>query len=241
LRQRVEIASSAKITTPLIKVFILADSTKELARLTAIVRSNPSLEFSGGSVDPDVLLDQLEDFDGAKLAVVLEHSSAQNAQYSFVNDLGVDRVARIVITEQTGFPDAIAGMKETDSAIRAVLPAWASEKEIHSAIEAVGAGLVVIHPEILAELAEEGNERVTFIPEYSSRELPKTLIQQLSPRESEILNLLAGGFANKEIAWRLKISEHTVKFHITSIFNKLDASTRAEAVAIGARRGLIVL
>jgi DNA-binding CsgD family transcriptional regulator len=63
----------------------------------------------------------------------------------------------------------------------------------------------------------------------------------LSPREGEILNLLAQGLANKEIAWRLKISEHTVKFHITSIFNKLNASTRAEAVAIGIRPGLIIL
>jgi two-component system, NarL family, response regulator YdfI len=236
-----EVAPCAKIKTTLISVFILADSRKELARLTAIVRSNSSLEFSGGSVDPDVLLDQLEDLEDAKFVVVLDHSSVQYLQHSSVNDLGIDRAARIVITEQASFADAIAGMKGTDSAIRAVLPAWASQKEIHAAIEAVGAGLAVIHPEVLAEFAEEGNERVTFIPEYSSRELPETSVQQLSPRESEILNLLAGGFANKEIAWRLKISEHTVKFHIASIFNKLDASTRAEAVAIGARRGLIVL
>jgi NarL family two-component system response regulator YdfI len=234
-------ASSAKATTTLIRVFILADSTKELARLTAIVRSNPSLEFCGGSVDQDILLDQLEGSDDAKFAVVLEQSSPQHLQHSSLNDLGVDRAVRIAIAEQGGFADAIAGMREIDSAIRAVLPAWASEKEIHAAIEAVDAGLAVIHPEILIELGEEENERVAFIPEYSSRELPETLIQQLSPRESEILNLLADGFANKEIAWRLKISEHTVKFHITSIFNKLDASTRAEAVAIGARRGLIVL
>jgi len=65
--------------------------------------------------------------------------------------------------------------------------------------------------------------------------------QALSPREGEILNLLAAGLGNKEIAWQLKISEHTVKFHVTSIFNKLGASTRAEAVALGMRRGLIVL
>ena len=65
--------------------------------------------------------------------------------------------------------------------------------------------------------------------------------QTLSPREGEILNLLAAGLANKEIAWQLKISEHTVKFHIASLFNKLNASTRAEAVAIGARQGLILL
>jgi DNA-binding NarL/FixJ family response regulator len=65
--------------------------------------------------------------------------------------------------------------------------------------------------------------------------------EHLSPRESEILNLLAAGLANKEIARQLKISDHTVKFHVTSIFNKLNASSRAEAVALGIRRGLILL
>jgi len=55
------------------------------------------------------------------------------------------------------------------------------------------------------------------------------------------LRLLAEGFANKNIAWKLKISEHTVKFHIASIFTKLNVSSRAEAVAIGIRQGVILL
>jgi len=63
----------------------------------------------------------------------------------------------------------------------------------------------------------------------------------LTSREIEVLGMLAEGLANKNIAWRLGISEHTVKFHITSIFTKLNASSRAEAVAIGMRRGLILL
>jgi DNA-binding CsgD family transcriptional regulator len=53
--------------------------------------------------------------------------------------------------------------------------------------------------------------------------------------------MLAEGLGNKEIAWRLKISEHTVKFHVTSIFTKLNASSRTEAVTLGVRRGLIFL
>jgi len=55
------------------------------------------------------------------------------------------------------------------------------------------------------------------------------------------LRMLAEGLANKNIAWRMGISEHTVKFHIASIFTKLNASSRAEAVAIGMRQGLILL
>ena len=56
-----------------------------------------------------------------------------------------------------------------------------------------------------------------------------------------MLGLLAEGLANKQIAGRLGISEHTVKFHVASVFEKLGAGTRAEAVAIGVRRGVVML
>jgi ATP/maltotriose-dependent transcriptional regulator MalT len=68
-----------------------------------------------------------------------------------------------------------------------------------------------------------------------------TAVPSLTRREIEILGLLAEGLGNRAIATRLAISEHTVKSHITSIFTKLDVSTRAEAVADAARLGLIML
>ncbi len=52
---------------------------------------------------------------------------------------------------------------------------------------------------------------------------------------------MAEGMSNKTIAWRLSISEHTVKFHVNSIFSKLGVGTRTEAVMIGVRQGLILL
>jgi DNA-binding CsgD family transcriptional regulator len=63
----------------------------------------------------------------------------------------------------------------------------------------------------------------------------------LTAREREVLALLAEGLGNKVIAARLGLSEHTVKTHVTAILAKLDADTRAEAVAVGARAGLILL
>jgi DNA-binding NarL/FixJ family response regulator len=63
----------------------------------------------------------------------------------------------------------------------------------------------------------------------------------LTPREIEVLRMMAEGAANKAIAFRLHISEHTAKFHVASILSKLNASTRAEAVAIGIRKGLILI
>jgi NarL family two-component system response regulator YdfI len=237
----VESAACAKTTTTLNKVLILADSPKELARLTGIVRSDLSVEFIAASLDRDVLVDQLEDIEVGASVVLLEHSSGRHLPHSLQDDFVGEDTARVLLVERAVFVDAIAAMKDEDSAIRAVLPSWAGDKEILAAIHGVSAGLIVVHPEVFAEFTAQENERVSFIPEYSSRELEDVPIQPLTPRESEILNLLADGLANKEIAWHLKISEHTVKFHITSIFNKLDASTRAEAVAIGARRGLIIL
>jgi len=67
------------------------------------------------------------------------------------------------------------------------------------------------------------------------------LLEPLTKREREVLQMLAGGLANKEIAARLAISDHTVKFHVASILGKLGVSTRTEAVSVGIRRGLVLL
>jgi DNA-binding NarL/FixJ family response regulator len=66
-------------------------------------------------------------------------------------------------------------------------------------------------------------------------------IDPLTDREIEVLQLLAQGMANKQIALQLGISEHTVKFHISGIYTKLGATNRTAAVRLGVRRGLILL
>jgi DNA-binding NarL/FixJ family response regulator len=63
----------------------------------------------------------------------------------------------------------------------------------------------------------------------------------LTARELEVLRMLAEGAANKTIAWKLEISEHTVKFHVAQILAKLNAGTRTEAVTVGIRKGLILV
>src|SRR6185437_2197602 len=65
--------------------------------------------------------------------------------------------------------------------------------------------------------------------------------EPLTPRESEVLNLLAQGLSNKEIAQRLQISDHTVKYHLASVFAKLGVSRRTEAVMLGIQRGIVLL
>jgi DNA-binding NarL/FixJ family response regulator len=63
----------------------------------------------------------------------------------------------------------------------------------------------------------------------------------LTARERDVLDMLAGGLSNKEIARRLSLAENTVKFHVASILGKLDAASRTQAVTIGIRRGLIMV
>lgn len=111
---------------------------------------------------------------------------------------------------------------------RAVLPSDCSAEELMAAIHAAAAGLVALHPRDLGALAV-------------SEVRAQRPIEELTPRETEILALLADGLSNKEIAARLDISDHTVKFHVASLLGKLGAATRTEAVSIGLRQGLILL
>jgi DNA-binding NarL/FixJ family response regulator len=111
--------------------------------------------------------------------------------------------------------------------VRGVLPRDAAIAEIVAAIEAAAAGLVVLHPEAVDGAAVRTAAAVQG--------------EALSPRELEVLRLVSEGSSNKAIAWKLSISEHTVKFHINSILSKMHAGSRTEAVMLGLRRGLIPL
>lgn len=111
--------------------------------------------------------------------------------------------------------------------VRGVIPRDAPEAEIAAAIEAAATGLVVLHRD--------------WIEGAVTRRASLVQRDPLSPREIEVLKLMGEGASNKAIAWRLQISEHTVKFHVNSILEKMGAGTRTEAVMLGVRRGLIPL
>jgi DNA-binding NarL/FixJ family response regulator len=118
------------------------------------------------------------------------------------------------------------------SGVRAILPRNATGPEIMAAIEGAAAGLVVL-----------GSEDMDALLPADAEVVPTEVIpgEALSSRELEVLAMLAEGLGNKDIAARLKISEHTVKFHVSSILGKLRATTRGEAVARGVREGLVVI
>jgi two-component system, NarL family, response regulator YdfI len=117
--------------------------------------------------------------------------------------------------------------------IRGLLPYSASATEIVAAIRAVASGLTVFHADFQRDLFDESLGFGSDVDEGK--------IEPLTSREQEVLTLLSQGFSNKAIAAELHLSEHTIKFHIGAIFNKLNASSRTEAVTIGMRQGFIML
>ena len=128
------------------------------------------------------------------------------------------------------------------SGVRGVLPRSASGDEIVAAIEAVSCGLAVFHRDAARALVSEPGEGLRNEQRFAASASPaEQEPNALTPREIEVLGLIAEGWGNKTIAFRLGISEHTVKFHVASIMSKLDASSRTEAVTQGVRRGFILL
>lgn len=124
------------------------------------------------------------------------------------------------------------------SGVSAVLPNTATGEEIIAAVEAALAGLVVLPRDALEIFKDTPTEKANHESTALDRE---PLTETLTPRERQILDMMAEGLGNKEIAWRLQISEHTVKFHVSSVLAKLDASSRTEAVTKGLRRGLLMM
>jgi NarL family two-component system response regulator YdfI len=175
-----------------------------------------SLDEQIDTVQPDVLL---VDLGAARVG-------------AWLRELGTLRLPPGVVI-LTDDPRPALGVERLRRRGRAVLPRHASSEEIVAAIEAVAAGLVVLHPEAMTSLRSASLARPGAVAAVAD--------QRLTAREIEILGLIAEGLGNKAIAARLRISDHTVKFHIASIFAKLSAGSRTEAVTIGVRQGLIMI
>lgn len=215
----------------MIRVLVVAASPVVRAGLSAVLATNPELKVVGSNtldtdalstavvqLQPDVvLLDLSGNYDELLWEKLLIN---QQLQYPW---------AIVVIADEL---DNIELQETLRSGVRGILPEASTESEILAAVAAVASGLVVLHPDVVESL----------LPlKELMRSIELTPVQALTPREIEVLEMLGSGLGNKAIAKRLNISDHTVKFHVSSIFQKLNVSSRTEAVTVGIRLGLIML
>lgn len=208
----------------MITVLVAASTRSARARLEGLVAAARALRLVSGA--PGVpLAQQVEDTRPDVLLVELERGSLDTL---LRDHRGIPRGPGIVLLTD----DARGRLGDAfRSGVRAVLPRAARPAEVIGAIEAVAAGLLVLYPDDVEALGSRS------APAGHPRPAPGG--HPVTPRELEILGMLADGLGNRTIAGRLGISEHTVKFHIAAIFTKLGVATRAEAVTAGIRRGLI--
>ncbi len=138
-------------------------------------------------------------------------------------------LARGVLPSVALLPDETLAVEAWAAGAHGLLLRDADAERLAAAVTAVAHGLAVFDPALATALAP--------VREPASEALPEAL----TPRELEVLRLLAEGLSNKAIARRLEISEHTVKFHTNAIISKLGAQSRTEAVVRATRQGLILL
>ena len=134
--------------------------------------------------------------------------------------------ARPVLVVLTGGESRVPDL--LGAGARGVLEREIDGARLLAALQAAAQGLVVVDERLSAGALRR-------------RAAAEPLVESLTPRELEVLRLIGQGLSNRMIAARLAISEHTAKFHVNAILGKLGAQTRAEAVALGVRSGLLLL
>jgi DNA-binding NarL/FixJ family response regulator len=211
-----------------IRVFLIAASPLARAALQNRLKP-PAVKIVGSAATIDTLGVELSD---AQADVLLVDSAGESPAATIESLADSELAAEIPIVVLTESAGPAASAQALQAGIRAVLTSDISADQLAAALQATAAGLVVLHPtEIPA----------AFAPAAPASQSLAELPEPLTRREREVLQMLAAGLANKEIAARLSISDHTVKFHVAAILGKLGAATRTEAVALGIRRGLVLL
>ena len=212
----------------LTRVLVAATSAVRRGGLETLVRANPDLKLVGSvpglaglgargrEMQPDAILADLPTSDHQFIAGIASLEREDIPVVALIND-----------------PDPFWAARALRSGVRALLPRESSAEEIVAAIHSAVQGLVLLEAETAKEIAK-------YAPAGTDDSALET-VEELSPREVEVLRLMAEGFGNKEIGVRLGISDHTVKFHISSILAKLGAGSRTEAVTQGIRMGLVLL
>ena len=204
-----------------IRIAVVATFAVRRAGLESIIRSHAEFHLAGsfGTLASLVSFARSTELD----VIVIDSDSIHDLLRELISDAAI-----VLLTEVS---DARSISRLLRSGVRAILSRESDAADVLSAIYAAYDGLVLLSTATADSLAGVFGDHLA--------EVDDELSEEITSRETEVLRMLAEGLVNKDIAARLGISEHTVKFHISSILDKLGASTRTEAVTLGIRRGLI--
>lgn len=210
----------------IIRVIVIAASPVIRMGLSAMLDDNPKLTVVKSVSDIDSISDVIAQLQPD--VVLLDWNSNDYESISYSSQFISPTIILIDELEDINLKAVLT------AGVKGILPQTSGESEIIAAVKAVASGLVVLHPQVIDNLQLP---KETNLQEQADINFTQTL----TPREIEVLQMLTSGLSNKAVAQQLHISEHTVKFHVSSIFQKLNVSTRTEAVAVGIRLGFIML
>ncbi len=211
-----------------LRLLVIADDPLARAGLAAILAAQPGCQVVG-QIASDA--DWPAEIETARPDVIIW-------DLGWMPDGPLDRLS----DQRASLPPVLILLPELDSGTANAVQAWqagargllprnAAPVTVAAAAHSLAQGLVVLNQEVAAELL------LAAPPDH----IADTLVEPLTPRENEVLQLLAEGLTNRAIAQRLEISEHTVKFHVNAILGKLAAQSRTDAVMRATRLGLILL
>jgi DNA-binding NarL/FixJ family response regulator len=178
------------------------------------------------------------------MVLVAQACNAQEALQQFRKHLPDVTLMDLRLPDKSGIDAMIAVRKEFPEARVIMLTTFEGDVEIQRALEAGARAYMLksMPPKELVEVIRQVHAGKKRIPPQLAAQLAEHLSDEdLTPREIEVLSQIAGGNRNRDIAEKLFITEETVKVHIKHIMEKLGASDRTQAVAIGVRRGIIEL
>ena len=205
-----------------VRILIVADDPLARTGLAAMLANQPGYTVVG-QVSGDVeILAEVELYQPDVILWDLGWDPAPSLDR--LVDLGEVELPTVLL-----LPDPAQAADAWVSNVRGFLLRNTDANKLAAALSAAYQGLITIEPRLTDSL----------LPDIQAH--PPTLVEALTPRELDVLQLLAKGLPNKTIALRLDISDHTVKFHVNAIMSKLNAQSRTEAVVRATQLGLILL
>jgi two-component system nitrate/nitrite response regulator NarL len=219
---------------PELRVLIIADDPLARAGLAAVLADQVGLVVCGRASGMDDLRAAVELY----RPDVLLWDAGWHPTPSLARLADLEARAPVAIL----LPDEADARQAWTAGARGLLRRDAEPARITAALAAAAHGFAVIEPDFAEALRSSLPDRAPSRSQGADRAaLVEPLVESLTPRELEVLRLMAEGLPNKTIAARLEISEHTAKFHVNTILGKLGVASRTEAVVRATRLGLILL